>query len=218
MQDEAEPQSAAPTMFTEAQFRNALSDMNVEEEPRSRFSATTYATTAPPDSVENTPRPSFEPEVPPLPDSILNRRRPVPSADGYNAMRVARKPTSSEAGSMYGENASIRSKRLPVSPPEKQPVDRIAGLRAKIEDLKRRHENLQTVIRELSNVVQPSSKGYDLNSRGEIKKTVDSLERELADVMKEEHETGLKLHRALKKRDDAALYEPTGLWVRRVTR
>ena len=28
---------------------------------------------------------------------------------------------------------------------------------------------------------------------------------------------GLRLHRALKRRDQNAVYEPTGLWVRRIT-
>ena len=53
-------------------------------------------------------------------------------------------------------------------------------------------------------------------SRQEIKRTVEGLSKELSEVVKEEHETGLTLHRAYKRQDDTA-YEPTHLWVRRVT-
>ncbi len=66
-------------------------------------------------------------------------------------------------------------------------------------------------------MIQPSSPAYDLASRDEIKKTVAGLNAELAGVMKDEHEVGMKLHRAYKKRDNDDIWEPTGLWVRRVT-
>ena len=66
-------------------------------------------------------------------------------------------------------------------------------------------------------MVQPSSIAYDMASRQEIKRTVEGLNKELAEVVKDEHETGLKLHRALKRDDEFAAYEPTSIWVRRVT-
>lgn len=46
---------------------------------------------------------------------------------------------------------------------------------------------------------------------------IERLKTEEADVRREEHEIGLRLHRAWKRRDKEAVYEPTGLWVRRVT-
>lgn len=46
---------------------------------------------------------------------------------------------------------------------------------------------------------------------------VEQLRSEEADVRREEHDVGLKLHRAYKRRDKNAVYEPTALWVRRVT-
>lgn len=49
------------------------------------------------------------------------------------------------------------------------------------------------------------------------KMKVERLRIEEADVRREEHEVGLKLHRAWKRRDKDAVFEPTGLWVRRVT-
>lgn len=53
--------------------------------------------------------------------------------------------------------------------------------------------------------------------RDEEKRKVEGLREEEADVRREEHEIGLRLHRAYKRKDKDAVYEPTGLWVRRVT-
>jgi len=53
--------------------------------------------------------------------------------------------------------------------------------------------------------------------RDEEKRKVEGLREEEADVRREEHDIGLRLHRAYKRRDKDAVYEPTGLWVRRVT-
>jgi hypothetical protein len=49
------------------------------------------------------------------------------------------------------------------------------------------------------------------------KMKIERLKTEEADVRREEHDIGLRLHRAWKRRDKEAVYEPTGLWVRRVT-
>jgi len=53
--------------------------------------------------------------------------------------------------------------------------------------------------------------------REDEKRKVEMLRVEEADVRREEHDIGLRLHRAWKRRDKDAVYEPTGLWVRRVT-
>ena len=94
-------------------------------------------------------------------------------------------------------------------------MDIVTLLEAKLQSLHRRKNNLATVIAELDTVAHPTSAAYDAASRMEVQRTVDSLEAESAAVAKEIHETGLMLHRALKRRDERA--EPTGLWVRRVT-
>ena len=94
-------------------------------------------------------------------------------------------------------------------------MDKVTLLEAKLNALHKRRANIGTVINELTNVAQPSTISYDIASRGEIKKTVTTLNTELAQIAKEVHDTGLQLHRALKKRDMET--EPTGLWVRRVT-
>lgn len=53
--------------------------------------------------------------------------------------------------------------------------------------------------------------------REEEKLKVEGLREEEADIKREEHELGLRLHRAYKRKDKDAVYEPTTLWVRRVT-
>ena len=185
----------------------------------SRFSTTTYATTVP-DSPPATPFSESEsPSEAEVPSPILNRRRPIRMTGVSVAEGIARKPTPSDlkASSPLDMQETGNSKSLPQSPPEIAAVDRIAVLQANMDNLYRRKANLKTVIHELTHVIQPSSIAYDTASRQEIKKTVDGLNMELDEVTKEEYNMGLRLHRASKHRDDNSIYEPTGLWVRRVT-
>lgn len=63
----------------------------------------------------------------------------------------------------------------------------------------------------------PLARGMEARRQAEEKKKVEMLKEELDDVIREEHEIGLRLHRAFKRRDANAVYEPTGLWIRRVT-
>ena len=203
-----------PNGSNEHEFLAAINDMDLSDQPGSRFSATTYATTtyeSPPD----TPRMDSETPMPTLPTPLMNRKRPVPGGGVSSAKSTVRKPTPLERGTSPKDDRF--SKTLPQSPAEKESVGRIASLQASLDNLHRRRINLQTVIRELTQVVQPSSAAYDMASREEIKRSVKGLNTELAGVMKEEHEVGMKLHRAYKKRDKDDIWEPTGLWVRRVT-
>ncbi|KAK4695346.1 hypothetical protein P7C71_g2389, partial [Lecanoromycetidae sp. Uapishka_2] len=203
----------------ESRFRANIQHMNLEDQPPSRFSTTTYATTVR-DSPPATPEMgSYSPAMSSMsttPNSILNRKRPIAPAGLPNSRTPARKPTPSEI-STPPQASETRRKELPKSPPEQQAVSRIATLQAKLDNLHRRRGNLQTVIHELTHVVQPSSIAYDMASRQEIKRTVEGLNKELAEVIKDEHETGIQLHRAQKRDDQFGQYEPTSIWVRRVT-
>lgn len=200
----------------ESDFRAKMHHMHLEDQPPSRFSATTYATTAY-DSPPATPEMSSESPVATPPSSILNRKRPVPLAGIPNSRLATRKPTPSELSkSFHADEAGRFSKSLPRSPPEAQAVTRVASLEAKLDNLRCRRANLKTVIHELTHVVQPSSIAYDVASRQEIKRTVDGLEKELAEVVKAEHETGLQLHRAWKRQDNDSAYENSSLWVKRL--
>lgn len=200
----------------ESDFRAKMHHMHLEDQPPSRFSATTYATTAY-DSPPATPEIGSESPMGTPHSSILNRKRPIPIAGTPNSRLTTRKPTPSELSKSFHADEDGRfSKSLPRSPPEAQAVTRVASLEAKLDNLRCRRANLKTVIHELTHVVQPSSIAYDMASRQEIKRTVDGLEKELAEVVKEEHETGLQLHRAWKRQDNDSAYENSSLWVKRL--
>ncbi|EAW21511.1 uncharacterized protein NFIA_066780 [Aspergillus fischeri NRRL 181] len=177
--------------------------------PVSRFSATTCATTE-----SDSPTPSRRESVDAASQStenapsIMSRKRPIPSAMAPGK-KPTRKPTPSQADN---------GKDLPPCPPEQQAQNRIEMLEARRDTLARRRANINTIIHELTQVIQPSSIAYDIAARDEVKKTVTSLNNELADIKREEHEIGMKLFRLWKKRDEQDLYGgDSGLWVKRVT-
>jgi hypothetical protein len=197
-----------PVVEPAKSLSSKLQDLNVSNEPGSRFSATTYAPTeaalTPPGSPDA--RQGIDaPAVPAISSSpIMTRRRPVPSAGS-----TTRKPTPSEIDSS--------SKALPQGPPEVQAQNRIDALEARRKDLSLRKANINTIIYELTQVIQPSSIAYDMATRDEVKKTVSSLNKELDDIQKEDHDIGMKLLRAYRKQDQADQYESSSLWVKRVT-
>ena len=198
------------------EFRAETHHMDFEDQPPSRFSTTTYATTIN-DSPPVTPETSHESPKPTPPTLILNRRRPVPPVGWPDLKVTVRKPTPFDVGKTPIDECNEKSyKLLPMSPPEAQAITRVASLQAKLDNLRRRRSNLKTVIHELTNVVQPSSIAYDMASRQEIKKTVDGLNKELLEVVKEEHGTGLQLHRAWKREDETSNFECSSLWVKRL--
>ncbi|KAL4915336.1 hypothetical protein BDW62DRAFT_126373 [Aspergillus aurantiobrunneus] len=194
-----------------------LADDDVKQ-PASRFSVTTYNPTeagSPTASLRNSITPSPPASIPETASqsgdnarSVMSRARPVPSAFAPGK-RPIRKPTPSEGPS---------DKALPSNPVEMTAQDRIEMLEAKRNDLVRRRMNINTIIHELTQVIQPSSIAYDMAAREEVKKTVTSLNNELAEIKKEEHDIGLKILRAWKKRENEDIYgQSTSLWVKRVT-
>lgn len=201
----------------ENDFRAKMHHMHLEDQPPSRFSATTCASTVY-DSPPATPEMSSNSPTPTPTSAILNRKRPVAATTISIPKVTSRKPTPQEfKKSSRVDPGNFRlSKSLPKSPPEAQAVTRVASLEAKLENLRRRRSNLRMVIQERTNVVQPSSVAYDMASRHEIKKAIDGLHEELAEVIKDEHETGLQLHRAWKRQDTDSAYENSSLWVKRL--
>lgn len=143
--------------------------------------------------------------------SIMSRKRPVPIG-GVPGKKPVRKPTPSQAA----QEAAIKG--LSPELPAEQPKDHVEALEQRQNSLFKRRENITTIISNLDQVFQPSSVAYDMSSREEVKKTIGGLNNELAEIKREEHEVGLKLLRAWKKRDEKNLYGGgTGLWVKRVT-
>ncbi|RJE20932.1 hypothetical protein PHISCL_06725 [Aspergillus sclerotialis] len=205
------PRVDLPKSTLDSTLNSALVDLKLEEQPVSRFSSTTYESTefdsaaeSPRDSVAETQSTDNNP-------SIMSRKRPVPSGI-VSGKKPVRKPTPAQVPE------ESTAKPLPECPPEKQAESRIEALEARRETLARRKGNIGTIIHELTQVIQPSSIAYDMAARDEVKRTVSSLNNELADINREDHEIGLRLFRAYKKRDEQDCRAgSTSLWVKRVT-
>jgi hypothetical protein len=161
---------------------------------------------------------------------ILNRRRPV-GASSYTfdqTTAALRQPPLSGDPKFIGVHRSSLSKALPKSPEEGRAVDKVTALQAQLGDLARQRRNIEASIRRMTELMPGEMMGFvhgmsgegrqrEVGRREEERRKVEALRGDLADVKREEHDVGLKLHRALKKADERAVYEPTGLWVRRVT-
>lgn len=126
------------------------------------------------------------------------------------------------------EHAPDKGKALPKSPAELSQSDKCLALQAQLDDLARQKTNIEKSISAMTTLVTSQMtglpSGIDMESRRREmerrtaeKKKVEGLKEELARVKSQEHEVGIKLHRALRKRDESGGYEPSGLWVRRVT-
>ncbi|OGE46934.1 hypothetical protein PENARI_c086G08514 [Penicillium arizonense] len=96
-------------------------------------------------------------------------------------------------------------------------ANRIALLDAKKGDLRRRRVNLETVIYELTQVIQPDVISYDAAVKAEVKKAVLSIEKEIAEIRWKEHEIGFKVARAWQRADESEnSVDSSWLWAKRV--
>ncbi|KAI9851032.1 MAG: hypothetical protein M1838_004643 [Thelocarpon superellum] len=176
--------------------------------PRTPLSSTPMGTNATVNSGTRTP-----------PYGVLDRPRPVPGPNSPERKSLARKavpartPTTSKATPRKVTPASP-NKSLPQSPPEAESVDLITSLQAQLDSLHNRRRNLERIIKELTNLL-PNTAGTP--SAWELDRRADTCRSELAEVAVQEHDLGIKLHRAWRRRDaEENSGEPTGLWVRRV--
>lgn len=188
------------------QFEIATDNMVPPDPFVSHFSATTTATS----SQIPSPRESLHLETQSTDDlasSIMSRRRPLPNAMPTSGKPV-RKPTPSQAPHPAATDV----------PSQQNPQSRIELWEAKRKELAQRRHNLETVIHELTHVIQPSSTAYDLAAKAEVKKTVSSMQNEIAEIRREEHELGLKVTRAWRRLDEKDNNgDGSCLWVKRVT-
>ena len=204
-------------------------------QPPSRFSVTTYATStggdiSPRASMESRPPMPTPPQQftttkqPSPPSPILTRKRPKIGESPKATTRKAINPESpvviSMSSSIATKRASNIAKTLPQSPAEAESHDLISSLQAQLDNLSNRRNNIMKSIRQMTELMPTDSVVETVEvrrKRDEEKRKVEYLREEEADVRRQEHDIGLRLHRAWKRRDKDADYEPTGLWVRRVT-
>lgn len=175
-------------------------------------------------------------ETPPSP--VMNRRRPIGTSPHLDSERehpafarkpndtkpfIKRKPTPSSASTILTTATTPdpadkeKEKALPTTPSELSTHDYITELSAQLESFRNRKHNLSKMIKASESVsFGPTANPMviDLEKRRETKERVRCIEAELSEVRRWEHETGLKLMRAEKRRDQEG---PTALWVRRVT-
>ncbi|KAL9107526.1 MAG: hypothetical protein Q9227_007628 [Pyrenula ochraceoflavens] len=221
----------------EAQIRAGFNGLGIDDQPQSRFSATTHGTSVH-DSPGSSPRASVEaadaPPVPSLPSPMMMRKRPVPAVEKVtppvsqitNVKATARKPTPSERArrSSVESGATFDTmntgKALPSAPPTLKATSRLESLNAELDSLSHRRANINSILRDLTAVIQPTSNlAYDYATRSEVRETVKKLQGELDDISREEHDLGLKVLRVRKKMDqqDGNWAGEGVLWVKRVT-
>ncbi|KAH9909203.1 hypothetical protein F4778DRAFT_793199 [Xylariomycetidae sp. FL2044] len=147
----------------------------------------------------------------------------------YTTSPSAMSPSTGGAGNSSSKTktrpavSSTADKVLPPAPPEvtaATQVDRVAQLNARLEALGNRRINIHTAIKQMTELMPTDNilaSDAVVRKREAEKRKVEVLRAELADVERESYELGLKLHRAYKRLDREAEYEPTTLWVRRVT-
>jgi hypothetical protein len=179
--------------------------------------------------------------------SILDRKRPIVSGYEHIPRRESPEPIRLNMDSPYyistansnrplgprpvphGNHSTLsvvsvtsRDKNLPPAPPEEtaRDRDRVTQLNAKLQSLGNRRININQAIKQMTELMPTDNvlaSDAVIRKREAEKRKVEVLKDELADVQREEYELGLKLHRAYKRMDRDAVFEPTTLWVRRVT-
>ncbi|KAK1774410.1 hypothetical protein QBC45DRAFT_42110 [Copromyces sp. CBS 386.78] len=175
-------------------------------------------------------------------ETVIERESPAARDRRVAATGVGAKPPTSSQGTHRRVSAtpSDINKSLPPAPPElealsihnadgtsqpKSPKDltateRVALYDAQIQDLGNRRINITRSIKQMTELMPTDNilNSEAVRRKREIEKQkVEALKTELAEVQREMYEMGLKLHRAYKRQEKEASFEPTTLWVRRVT-
>jgi hypothetical protein len=161
--------------------------------------------------------------------SMASSRKPVPSYVDSEPIRQEVPLGDWRQGSTFrvpqrasslapSTATSVADKALPKTPGELSSVDLITSLQAQQNDLQRQRFNIQRVIRDLEKPGEQNPLNTDFRARKEKDKRCASLKLDLAEVINAEHDVGLRLHRAWKRREKEDPNTPVSiLWVRRAT-
>merc|ERR1712098_868590 len=103
-----------------------------------------------------------------------------------------------------------------MGPQEMEAGDKITSLEARQSHLYTRKRNNNRVRAELADSLKRNAITYDFYKRKEVENRIKELESEMQEIHQEEHDVGVQLHRAQKKRDKNNP-EQTSLWISRVT-
>lgn len=164
------------------------------------------------------------------PAELKARPRPASSASSsasrqaeYAALSI--RPVSQDsAAAPRGGKGGGAEKDLPPAPPESDPAtagDAVARISARLQAVSNRRANVTTAIRQMTELMPEADGIYESaavqKKREAERRKVAALRAELADLERDHHDLGLSLYRARKRADRDAEFEPTTLWVRRVT-
>lgn len=83
-----------------------------------------------------------------------------------------------------------------------------------MEDLRIRRNNVYRLLNDLNKKIPVNPMLTDYKRMRIVEQRKKDFKEELEEIKREEHEVGLKLHRAWRKRDDQS---ESALWIRRVT-
>jgi hypothetical protein len=131
-------------------------------------------------------------------------------------------PALASPASITSPASSVTSggggKALPPIPGALNAADHVATLQARLEDLRTQRGNVERVLRDLTAPEACNPLTSNFRVEREREKRVAALRDELNEIGLQEHEVGLKMHRAQRRKEREEGYEGfTTLWVRRVT-
>ncbi|KAF2673970.1 hypothetical protein BT63DRAFT_172447 [Microthyrium microscopicum] len=183
-------------------------------------------TNPPADSIMNRRRPvparTYSPPSPvssPIISNNAPRRKPIGLGLGVSTLHPTR--TSSRAPSIHSTTTTTTSggdKALPPTPQQLASSDHVGQLNAQLDDLRNQRRNLDRILRDLEGPEAKNPLNTTFREEREREKNIVAIKSELNEINMLEHDIGLKLHRANKKREREEGYEGfTTLWVRRVT-
>ncbi|CEJ85843.1 hypothetical protein VHEMI03932 [[Torrubiella] hemipterigena] len=202
-----------------------------EEEPKSHFSFTTSDESHTNADAEGDEADMSVIDPAPIGTPVMNRKRPLARGEYFHssqspaliggAKRLPRKSDPHLRATSVSDLFSPGSgcKPLPLAPPEVSATDRIQHLDAQLFGLANRQINIERGIKKMTELMPTDyilASAAVIRRREDEKKKIEALRAELSEIQREQHELGFQRHRAYKRLDKEAQYEPTSLWVRRV--
>ena len=150
--------------------------------------------------------------LPPAEDLAGANAKPISITREGGEKSGARPSISHLLGSRHEPGFSTGNDATAEAHPEKH-ADRITLLEEQVEDLRIRRSNVNRLLSDLSSAAQPTSLGTGFKSARFIEQRKKALEEELDEIRSEEHQVGLKLHRASKRRRETGESGNTITWV-----
>jgi hypothetical protein len=126
-------------------------------------------------------------------------------------------PISPSGVSTFSTATSNTSKALPAPPSQLSASDHVSLLESQQEDLRIRRNNVYRLLNDLNKAAPPNPLITDFKKTRLVEQRKKAYQEELDGIKSEEHDVGLKLHRAWKKREREEGGSGSALWVRRVT-